>query len=168
MRILLFLLISQSLLGQAKDYSNKVQTLDATIETLYAVISGDKGVERDWELFRFLFHEDAKLIPLGKNKEGNIDARYLSADDYVKMSGEYLVDNGFIEEEIFRVTESFGSITQVFSTYQAFKSSADKEPFIRGINSIQLMNDGDRWYILNISWDSESEEHKIPEKYLPE
>jgi hypothetical protein len=40
-------------------------------------------------------------------------------------------------------------------------------PFARGINSIQLMNDGKRWWIINIYWMQESEENPIPEKYLP-
>ena len=38
-----------------KDYSKNVATLDSTIETLYTVISGDKGFERDWALFKHLF-----------------------------------------------------------------------------------------------------------------
>jgi len=45
---------------------NKVQTLNSTILTLYTVISGEKGQERDWELMKFLFHPEAKLIPSGK------------------------------------------------------------------------------------------------------
>ena len=48
--------------------SSKVKTLDSTIKTLYAVISGEKGEARDWDLFRHLFHPEAKLIPTGKNK----------------------------------------------------------------------------------------------------
>ena len=35
--------------------SSKVKTLDSTIKTLYAVISGEKGIERNWDLFKFLF-----------------------------------------------------------------------------------------------------------------
>ena len=37
------------------NYANKVTTLDSTIETLYGVISGEKGEARDWELLKFLF-----------------------------------------------------------------------------------------------------------------
>lgn len=36
-------------------YLEKVKTLDSTLETLYAVISGEKGEARDWDLFRYLF-----------------------------------------------------------------------------------------------------------------
>jgi hypothetical protein len=40
-------------------------------------------------------------------------------------------------------------------------------PYARGVNSIQLLNDGQRWWIINIYWMQESEENPIPEKYLP-
>ncbi|MFT4665895.1 MAG: hypothetical protein ACI8YQ_000946 [Polaribacter sp.] len=56
---------------EAKDYSEKVKTLDSTIEALYGVISGDAGVKRGWDLFRYLFKEDAKLIPSGRYNEVN-------------------------------------------------------------------------------------------------
>jgi len=148
-------------------YLENVKTLNSTLETLYAVISGEKGEARDWDLFRFLFHPDAKLIPSGKNREGKIGARFMTPDDYVNTSGNYLVENGFYEIELQREVDTFGNITQVFSTYESYRSKNDKEPFMRGINSIQLLNDGNRWWVLNIYWMQESEENPIPEQYLP-
>ena len=110
---------------------------------------------------------DAKLIPSGKNKERNIGARFMTVDDYITSSGKWLVENGFFEKEIHRTTNTFGNITQIFSTYESFYSEADKKPFARGINSIQLLNDGKRWWIINIYWTQESPENPIPEEYLP-
>jgi hypothetical protein len=152
---------------ESKDYSAKVATLDSTLETLYGVISGEKGEARDWELFKYLFKPEAKLIPSGKDQQGVYQVRYMTPEDYIKTSGKWLVDNGFFEKEINRKTHTFGNITQVFSTYEAFKSESDKKPFMRGINSIQLLNDGKRWWVINIYWVQESEENPIPEKYLP-
>ncbi len=149
-----------------KKYLEKVKTLDSTLENLYGVISGKKGEVRDWDLFRYLFKPDAKLIPSGKNKGGKIGCRFMTPDDYIKSSGKWLVGNGFFEKEIFRKTETFGNITQVFSTYESFKSESDEAPFMRGINSIQLLNDGNRWWIINIYWTQETEETPIPAKYL--
>ncbi|ARV08156.1 hypothetical protein BTO05_00310 [Winogradskyella sp. PC-19] len=168
--VLLTLSVGLNLLGQEKetpDYSKNVSTLDSTIETLYSVISGDKGVERNWELFKHLFHPNAKLIPTGKNKDQETIARFMSPDDYIKTSGKWLLENGFHEVEIARTTDTFGNITQVFSTYESFRSKADTKPFMRGINSIQLLNDGKRWWIINIYWMQESETTPIPNKYLP-
>ena len=78
-----------------KTYLDKVQSLDSTIETLYAVISGEKGEARDWKLFEFLFHPDAKLIPSGKNKEGMYKARFMTPKEYIEQSGSWLEENGF-------------------------------------------------------------------------
>ena len=71
------------------------------------------------------------------------------------------------KQKLFRKSESFGNITHVFSTYESFRSKSDAEPFLRGINSIQLLNDGKRWWVVNIYWTPETTESPIPEKYLP-
>ena len=144
-----------------------VLTLDSTIKTLYGVISGEKGVKRNWKLFNFLFKPGAKLIPSWKERKGTYEVRYMKPADYIKNSGQWLVDNGFFEKEIHRKVNTFGNITQVFSTYESFKSESDEEPFMRGINSIQLLNDGERWWIVNIYWTQESYENPIPKEYLP-
>ena len=44
-----------------------------------------------------------------------------------------------------RSTETFGQIVHVFSTYESRHARGDAEPFQRGINSIQLYHDGERW-----------------------
>lgn len=165
--IILFLFTLGLNAQEEKDYSKNVATLDSTIATLYAVISGDKGEERNWDLFKHLFKKDAKLIPTGKNQKKEITVRYMSTEDYITTSGQWLVENGFHELEIKRETQTFGNITHVFSTYEAYNSNADEKPFMRGINSIQLFNDGKRWWIVNLYWMQESKEHKIPKTYLP-
>lgn len=148
-------------------YLSKVQTLDSTIETLYGVISGEKGQERNWELFKYLFHPDAKLIPSGKNQAGVIGATFMTPEDYITRAGKMLVDIGFFEVESHRTVDTFGNITQIFSTYNSFNNESMDKPFMRGINSIQLLNDGNRWWIINIYWMQESPENPIPDKYLP-
>lgn len=161
------LLLIQTSYSQESKYIDKVQTLDSTIETLYAVISGEAGEKRDWELFKFLFTADAQLIPSGPNPEGKIGYRSMTPNGYIETSGKWLETNGFFEKEIYRVTETFGSVTHIFTTYESYRSEADEKPFTRGINSIQLMNDGTRWWILNIYWTGETENNAIPKKYLP-
>ncbi|MFV0541609.1 MAG: hypothetical protein ACK5MZ_10325 [Aestuariibaculum sp.] len=148
-----------------KDYSAHVLTIDSTIKSLYTVISGEKGVERDWDLFKFLFHPGAKLIASGKNIDGEVQVAYMSPDEYIKNSGKWMFENGFFENEIHRTVETFGTMSQVFSTYEAFNSEEDEKPLIRGINSFQLFNDGERWWIINIFWAKETRKHKIPNKY---
>ena len=117
-------------------------------------------------LFKSLFHPDAKLIPSGPSQDGNFQAIYLSPDDYINRSGKWLYENGFHEREIHRVTDIFGNIAHIFSTYEAFRESSDEIPFMRGINSIQLMKTNEKWLIINIYWMQESDIYEIPKKYL--
>ncbi|MEP0712173.1 hypothetical protein [Algoriphagus sp.] len=168
--ILLIAMLSFSTLVKAQSsekYLSKVQSLDSTIETLYAVISGKKGQERDWELFKFLFHPEAKLIPTGKNQAGEIGATFMTPTGYIERAGKMLVDTGFFEKEIHRSVDTFGTITQAFSTYESYNHESMDKPFARGINSIQLLYDGNRWWIITIYWMQESPENPIPQKYLP-
>lgn len=168
------LLFSSSLL-QAQEveealpekYAESVASQDQILETLYAVISGEKGEARDWDHFRYLFHPDAKLIPTRSAENQVHKASYWTPEDYISKAGDYLVLQGFFEKEIYRVTDSFGPITQVFSTYESFNSESNTQPIARGINSIQLLNDGQRWWIINIYWTSESKAQPLPAKYLP-
>ena len=44
----------------------------------------------------------------------------------------------------------------------------DATPFSRGINSFQLLKDGDRYWVVNIFWDSERPGNPIPYQYLPQ
>lgn len=144
-----------------------VATIDSIMKAVYDVISGDAGEKRDWDRFRLLFHKDAKLIPSGKNPQtGVTGARFLTPEDYVTRSGPMLEKNGFHERELARKVDQFGNIAHVFSTYHAFKAKDDKEPFMRGINSFQLMNDGKRWWVINIFWLAETPDNLIPKKYL--
>ena len=84
----------------------------------------------------------------------------------VQRAGSALTQNGFFEHEIGRSIDRFGAIAQVFSAYESKRSASDAKPFARGINSIQLFDDGTRWYVVTIYWDSERPGNPIPEKYL--
>ena len=63
--------------------------------------------------------------------------------------------------------DNASELAQVWSTYESRHSENDPEPFMRGINSIQLFNDGTRWWIITIYWQHESPDDPLPEKYLP-
>ncbi|NNE68195.1 MAG: hypothetical protein HKN33_16645 [Pyrinomonadaceae bacterium] len=150
----------------AADYSKDHKSIDSTIKALYDVISGPKEKKRDWARFNALFYKGARLIPSGKGQDGVTRARMDAPDEYAKRSEPFFQRNGFYEQEIARKTDVFGNIAHVFTTYEARFSLEDEKPFMRGINSIQLLNDGKRWWILSVFWQQESKESPIPEKYL--
>lgn len=155
-----------------------VATIDSIIAALYDVISGPAGKKRDWDRFRSLFAPGARLIPTvprlppGTPPDAPLTGkeeyapRALTPEEYIQRSGPFLEGQGFFERETARRTEHFGHIAHVFSTYEAKRKLEDPRPFLRGINSIQLVNDGRRWWIVTVFWEAESERTPLPEKYL--
>lgn len=168
--LLLFSLMTMGtcLPAQAQNSESNVSfdltTIDGTIEALYASISGEKGEERDWDTFRNLFVDDARLIPTGMNEDGQTVLRSITPQQYMEQSGPWLVENGFIEQEIHRETDRFGPIAQIFSTYTS-RHTEGGEIIDRGINSIQLFHDGSRWWVVSIYWAGETEDNPIPKQY---
>ena len=144
-----------------------VESIDTIIAALYDVISGPAGEVRDWDRFRSLFIPQGRLIPTGRSPSGEHGHNVLSPDEYVASSGPVLEERGFFEVETARTTERFGDIAHAFSTYESRSKLDDPEPFQRGINSIQLLHDDQRWWIVNIFWAGERPDMQIPARYLP-
>ena len=143
-----------------------VGSIDAIVTAVYDVISGPAGEARDWDRWHSLFIPGARLIPVGRAADGTVRHRVMTPADYVEGSGAILEENGFFEVEIGRVTEQYGQIAHLFSSYESRRTPDDAEPFARGINSFQLMNDGTRWWVVTVMWDSERPDNPIPDKYI--
>jgi hypothetical protein len=143
-----------------------VASVDAILAALYDVISGPPAEARDWDRMRTLFLPGARLIPTGPRREGGNGARVWTVEEYIKRAGPQLMQNGFWETEIARTTERFGAVAHAFSTYESRIETPDSDPVMRGINSIQLFDDGSRWWIVSVLWDNERAGQPIPERYL--
>ena len=146
-----------------------VESIDAIIAAVYDVISGEAGEARDWDRFRSLFIPEGRLIPSGRRPDGSHGYVVWSPDDYIQAAGGQLESSGFFEDEAHRVTERWADIAHVFSTYNSYRTAADMEAgttFMRGINSFQLMFDGERWWVSTIMWESEGPNRPISEEYL--
>ena len=146
-------------------------SIDGIIAAVYDSISGPAGQKRDWSRLRSLFIPGARLIPTAKNAgevnaHGKIAPQVMDIDGFIARIGDHVEKNGFFEREIARRTEQFGHIAHAWSTYESRQRAGDPEPFMRGVNSIQLFYDGSRWWIVSIYWQHESTEHLIPAKYL--
>ncbi len=142
-----------------------VASVDAIVKALYDVISGPAGKPRDWNRMRSLFVPEARMMPVGKHGQGELRIRMMGVNDYVATSAPLIEKNGFTERELARRIERFGNIAHVFSTYEA---QTELEPIhLRGINSIQLMFDGARWWIVSLMWQSETPDTPLPKDYLP-
>ena len=143
-----------------------VASVDSIIAAVYDVISGPAGKKRDWDRMKSLFLPGARLIPTGARQSGGYSSRVLTVDEYIQRTTGFFETEGFYEREVSRKTEEFGQIVHVFSTYESRHAPQEAKPFQRGINSIQLMNDGSRWWVVTVFWQGEDEKHPLPQKYL--
>jgi hypothetical protein len=155
----------------APDFSAKVppprpedvNSLDHILVALYGVIFGPAG-ERDWNRFRSLFLPQGRLTAATKNADGSFRVHAMGVEDYAKNAGSYFLQHAFFESSIVNRVETFGNVTQVFSSYES-RHAAGEAPFARGINSIQLLNDGTRWWIVSILWDEERADNPLPKEF---
>jgi len=140
-------------------------SLNSILHALYKAVNFKKGETPDRNAFIPLFIENANLVSVKGDKY-----LQMSPDDFVHRFQEQ-VNSGllqnFTEKEIHRITEQFGNIVHVFSTYQSDYIMNDKPQNVRGINSIQLIRQNGHYKVLSIMWYEEDASHKIPNKYLP-
>ena len=142
-----------------------VKTIDGLVKALYEVISGPKGQQRNWARFKSLMRKNALMQAVATRPNGQQIMVSMTPDGYITRSGPFLVSNGFFETEIGRRVERFGNMAHVFSTYES-RNTKNGKVFMRGINSIQLAYEKDRWWLVSILWNSETPKMPIPEKYL--
>ena len=142
-----------------------VASVDAIVAALYDVISGPAGAPRDWDRMRALFAPDGKMAAVGARPDGSFGMRSMAVEDYIARNAKHFATDGFFETELARTSDAFGQLVHVFSTYEARKAP-DAAPFMRGINSIQLYNDGTRWWIVSVLWRAEDARLTLPQRYL--
>lgn len=137
------------------------------MKAFYEVISGPAGQPRQWSRDRTLYIADIRFVAMSEDKAGKPVAQIASHQQFVDYADTVLVKDGFYESEIHRVTERFGNIAHVFSTYES-RQKAGGPIIARGINSVELFYDGKRWWIASNIWDDERPDNPLPAQYLPE
>ncbi len=147
-------------IAQPKEF----KTIDGIISALYSSISGPAG-ERDWDYFRSLFKPTAIMGAIS-NLHGNLTYDPMYPKSYIENNAPFFLENGFWEKEIGREVQQFGMIAHVFSAYE-FKMESENDTITRrGINSIQLVFDRERWWVVSLQWDSERDNNQIPGSML--
>jgi hypothetical protein len=138
-------------------------TLDDLIKAIDDAVSGPANKDRT--CFRALFAPDARLAPIGKSPDGSFTPHLLTVDGWIETVAKR--GNAILKEHQVKVkTETWGHLAHLWSTYELNVDPAGS-PTIRGINSIQAFYDGKQWKVLEILWQAESADEKVPERYLP-
>jgi hypothetical protein len=141
-------------------------SMDTIITTLYGTISGPASA-RDWDRFRELFYPSARLLRTIVSPEGTISMSAMDVQGFIDFAEPFLRQHPFYERELVRQVDQFGQIAQVFSTFESASDPEGGDSLGRGINSLQLWFDGQRWWVMSMLWDDERPTNPIPPQYLP-
>lgn len=137
-----------------------LKDLDAFVALLYTSISGPAGQKRDVDLQKRLFLPGARLAYVAHPKNGPARLVQMDVEGYCRNSFPTMEAHGFFEREIGRRVERFGDIVQIWSAYESWEQQGG--PKARGINSFQLVFDGQRWWVSGNTWDEEGEGRALP------
>jgi hypothetical protein len=141
-------------------------TIEGTVAALYEAVGFAPGGEPDWARLATLFAPDARLIPpqVGEPPELRVlDFAGWRDESRAFLAGEGrgLRERGFREVELWGRVERIGALAHAWSAY-ASRYDGEREPFARGINSIQLVRRDGLWLVLGIAWEAERPGVEVP------
>jgi hypothetical protein len=145
-------------------YADDVSSLDGLVKALYESISFKLGGMPQLDRLISLFAPGAVLINATSEDCGIMDVETFTRRFQEVVELGILIR--FEEHEIARQTQEFGNIIHMFSSYAARGESRDGIREVRGMNSIQVINNEHRYHIACIAWDDEREGLRLPAKYL--
>jgi len=137
------------------DWLRDTQQVETLVQAMYACISGPAGAPRDWPRFRFLHRADALSLRTVIDADGRPRAEVFGVEAYIANVEPFFAQNSFFEIETSQRCERFGQVAHVWSRYEARPSPDSPVVLKRGANSIQLFNDGLRWWVVSTIWDNE-------------
>jgi len=143
-----------------------VTTLDGIIDAFYATVSGPAGQPRQWRRDSTLYYPGHRFISTGM-RDGAATLAVMPHGVFAALTDSLLTPTGFFEREVKRVTSRFGHVTHVWSTY-AWSTQAEGPAMGYGVNSIQLLWDGQRWWITSTAWDSARPDQPLPPAFSPD
>ena len=159
---ILHLIFTQLIFGQID--STIFQSPEKLTARMLELISGEIDEVRKWDEYRNLFLPTAQKISINRNAPKNRQVRVMNLEEFVRNVGPLYKKNGFEEIVIGLTINEFNGIANVFQSFYCKNLIGTYEK--RGINSYQLIYVDDRWWIASTTFTNESEENKIPEKYL--
>lgn len=149
-----------------------VESPDAIVRALYETVSRAPGKPFQWDRMRTLFLPGALMIPNTEQTRGTFTTH--TVESFIRWIDESWQrvgiggpnDRGFAESHVAGITEQYGDIAHVMSTYEKHRWG-DTTVIGRGINSIQMVKKDGRWWVTSIIWDEETGAGPVPPKYLP-
>jgi len=140
-----------------------VATIDGLMKASYEVVSGGAGEKRNWERDNSLHHKNA-LYHFFRNVDGQRRLVSMTLAEFHGLTDAMVATTPFYETEVNREVRVFGKMAHVWSTYET-RLVKDGPAARRGINSVQLLNENDRWYVVSWTFEFETPANPIPRTF---
>jgi hypothetical protein len=145
----------------------ELSTVDAVVEALYRAVSFSPGGEPDWQLLRDLMLPGAVMA---QPVQGSDEVALLTVDEFIdrfarELEGSPLRESGFRETVVRVETIRFGRTAHSHVVYEPRTGGSSAAPLGRGVDSIQLVLTGGRWWIASIATELEQPDRPIPESF---
>ena len=142
-----------------------VGSVDGIMRAFYEVTNVMPGAPRQWGRDRTLYVPWIRFVALGSGTTGRPAVTVWTHPEFVAAT-DPLLEKGFVEREIHRTTRRYGNMVHVDSTYETLIGTGAPVRG-RGVNSLDLYFDGQRWWVASVVWQSEDASHPIPAELLP-
>jgi len=165
-RTLLFAGLSLGLASTGHASSEDWKSPAAIVHALYETISADAGAKRDWDRYRALFIDGARLSLAMISSIGS-GIMGMDSEELIAQTESTYAATGFHEIPLVTKVEQHGLLASVMSSFEIRLRSTDEEPLMRGLNHFQLLNDGERWWIVSKVGTVKTPASPLPEAFLP-
>jgi len=137
------------------------------VQALHETVSAGPGEKRDWDRYRDLFLDGAKLsMAVRSARMPGIMAA--TPEELIDQTEAGYASTGFHEIPLVVEVEEFGAMAVVTNSFEVRLRRDDPEPLMRGLNHFQLLHDGERWWIISNVSTVESADWKLPAAFDPD
>ena len=146
--------------------ADQVRAIEETIGELYRSFNFDAGGEADWELLRSLLINGAVFVgPVGADES----PRAVGTDEFIDGFRAWILtspqrENGFHERSVHVRADVFGKVAHAYVVFEGF-APGDGRTKTRGLDSIQLVLDGEKWRVVSFMTQFADAENLVPPRF---
>ena len=140
--------------------------IEATIGELYRSFNFERGGEADWKLLRSLVVDGAVFVgPVGEGESPHA----VGVEGFIDGFRAWILqtpqrDSGFHERPVHIRADVFGKVAHAYVVFEGF-APGDGRTKTRGLDSIQLVFDGEGWRVVSFMTQFANAESPVPARF---
>ncbi|MBM3984981.1 MAG: nuclear transport factor 2 family protein [Planctomycetes bacterium] len=147
--------------------ADDAHAIRAALDGLYAAFGFDPGGEADWDAIRASCAEGAAfLAPAAPDRPQRLTGLDEFLEDFRAYASSPPVAGTGLHERITGVrVDGFGRIAHAFVAFEGF-APGDGRALTRGLDSLQLVRDGERWLLASFTTQYETPALSLPLRFV--